>query len=610
MIRIVIMSYRELTDLINKLDCAIPSDVQLSIVEALMEDALQKAQQIEQDGQVDVFVSAGGNAAFLSDKIKTPLVTIPITGVGVLQALVKAKKYSNTAAIITYRNPLTYIEQIMPVLNMKIKQITYSDLNDVPQIMDNLTQEKATSVIGGSLAIEHAQRRGISSHFIYSDDGVMQAIKEAINLGRAIETEAAKTEKLRMIMDFTHEGIVSTNKNGVIIEFNQSAEKITGISRKNAIGHQFNEFFSSKALDKIKNKKSDLLQVQNIGATKILTNCVPVIPKDEVVGMITTFQDVTEVQKAEQKIRERLHKKGFVAKTTFADITGKSEIMLQIKDLAEVYAQSDSTIIIEGQSGTGKELFAQAIHNRSKRSDRPFIAINCAALPESLLESELFGYAEGAFTGAKKGGKSGLFELAHGGSIFLDEIGEMHKSIQTRLLRVLQEHEVLRIGGEQIIPVDIRVIAATNKNLWEMVQSGAFREDLYYRLSVLEVHLPKLCQRVGDIPLLITQFLKEFRPDLSKQQIHNIAHHPVLLKYAWPGNIRQLRNIVERISILYNGTKLDSIICNTLGAVELSNAEKEQRKLIELLEECKGNKAEVARRLGISRVTLWRKLNK
>ncbi|WP_291300060.1 sigma 54-interacting transcriptional regulator, partial [Desulfosporosinus sp. BICA1-9] len=217
----------------------------------------------------------------------------------------------------------------------------------------------------------------------------------------------------------------------------------------------------------------------------------------------------------------------FVAKTTLDGILGNSELIQEVKKDAFLYGQSDSTVLIVGESGTGKELFAQGIHNVSPRAKRPFVAVNCAALPENLLESELFGYEEGSFTGAKKGGKPGLFELAHGGTIFLDEIGEMPLPLQARLLRVLEEHEVLRIGGTRILPVNIRVVAATNRDLWEMVIQQRFREDLYYRLNVLRLRLSPLRLRKEDIPLLIGKFLSELRSDLKQDEILAISRHPM-----------------------------------------------------------------------------------
>lgn len=245
-------------------------------------------------------------------------------------------------------------------------------------------------------------------------------------------------------------------------------------------------------------------------------------------------------------MKEKLEKKylrGHIAKHYFDDIIHESEVVKRTIDIAKSYSDVDSNILIIGETGTGKEMYSQSIHNHSSRKNKPFVAINCAALPESLLESELFGYAEGAFTGAMKGGKQGIFELAHQGTLFLDEIGEISPSLQSRLLRVLQEREVMRIGDDKVIPVDVRIIAATNKNLLEMVKNNEFREDLYYRLSVLDLHLPSLREYKDDIPLLVHHFVRSFTKNEPVQITDEAMER--LKQEQWEGNIRQLQNFCE-----------------------------------------------------------------
>lgn len=610
-VNIAIMSYRELTALIKRLNYQPPAGVEILIIDALLEDALQLAKAMEQKEEIDVFVSAGANGYLLSQNLKTPLVVISVTGFDFLLALAKLQPSASPIGIITYRQKLPYLDQVLNTLQADLRQVTYSNFEDLDAALDDLREQGVSAVIGGSLVIEKARSKGMQGIFIYSEDGVLRALDAAIKIGLTKKAEAEKAEELRTIINFAHEGIIATDKHGVITVFNPSAEKITGISRQSVIGRLVSEVIPSTGLNRVvETRQPELSQIQTIGNVKILTNRIPIITKGEVTGAVATFQDIGAIQKAEEKIREGLYQKGFIAKTTFADIVGQSEIMAEVKKKAVLYAKSDSTILILGETGTGKELFAQAIHNESARCKRPFVAINCAALPANLLESELFGYEEGAFTGAKKGGKPGLFELAHGGTIFLDEIGEVPMAIQSRLLRVLQEHEVLRIGGERIIPVNIRVIAATNKDLWDMVKQGLFREDLYYRLCVLEIHLPPLRQRRVDIPLLITKFLQGYRKDLPPEVIQKIAGHPLLSEYQWPGNIRELHNFVERFAVLHaDNSPVDKTIEMILGEkVQTNKHHREKEVILQLLAETKGNKSETARRLGISRTTLWRKL--
>ncbi|MGI6424651.1 MAG: sigma-54 interaction domain-containing protein [Tepidanaerobacteraceae bacterium] len=250
-------------------------------------------------------------------------------------------------------------------------------------------------------------------------------------------------------------------------------------------------------------------------------------------------------------MRRELYLKGHVAQHTFEDIITCSSIMEKAISEARQFAQAEAAVVITGETGTGKELFAQSIHNTSQRKGGHFVAVNCAAVPENLLESELFGYEEGAFTGARRGGKKGLFELAHDGTIFLDEIGELPLKLQARLLRVLQEKAVIRVGGDRVIPINVRIIAATHRNLEASVKNGTFRQDLYYRLNVLRLSLPPLRERKDDIPLLIDRLLEKIcNKTAKKPPLLSDAVLKIFCSYHWPGNVRELQNILERLVVL------------------------------------------------------------
>jgi len=331
---------------------------------------------------------------------------------------------------------------------------------------------------------------------------------------------------------------------------------------------------------------------------------------------------MTEIQRLEQLVRQRLHSKGLIAHSTLDNIAGTSQPIQALKQKARKYAKAESSLLIMGESGTGKEILAQGIHNCSFRCKGPFVAVNCAALPESLLESELFGYAEGAFTGAKKGGKQGLFELAHGGSIFLDEIGEMPLPLQSRLLRVLQEHSVLRVGGNSIIPVDVRVIASTNRNIHALIEKGLFRQDLYYRINTLTLFMPPLRDRPGDIPVLVEHFIKKHARINSLVQSIDAKALKLLETYFWPGNVRELEHAIERLLILAENKIIEAATIEALledlkmdrqwgcpADSEVSALQQMEAELIaKILEEENYNKTKAAKRLGVSRSTLWRKM--
>jgi len=307
------------------------------------------------------------------------------------------------------------------------------------------------------------------------------------------------------------------------------------------------------------------------------------------------------------------------------NIIGSSRAIMKSKEEASMASKSASTVLITGESGTGKELFARAIHNHSNRVDNPFITVNCAAIPDNLLESELFGYEEGAFTGAKKGGKIGTFELAHKGSIFLDEIGDMSLHLQAKLLRVLQEKELNKLGGKSHIYVDVRIIAATNKDLEKMVAEGTFREDLFYRLNVIPIKLPSLRERKEDIPQIIDYMIKEYSKKLEKEVV-GIEESVVdtMINYRWPGNIRELQNIIE-YSVNMSSTPIITInvIPKKVKNIDVTPGEEdesivkldelERREIIKALNKYKDYKKDkdlAAKSLGISRSTLYRKLEK
>lgn len=266
-------------------------------------------------------------------------------------------------------------------------------------------------------------------------------------------------------------------------------------------------------------------------------------------GSLLLFRKAADIEKLEHDYRMRLYSKGLIAKYQFEDIYGESATFQKVLQIARKIARSNSTVLLLGETGTGKELLAQAIHNASPRRREPFVGVNFAAISESLLESELFGYEEGAFTGARKGGHIGWFELAHKGTIFLDEIGDASGAIQNRLLRVLQERQIMRVGGNKVIPTDIRVIAATNQDLQRMVQEGTFRADLYYRLNILPIHLPPLRKRPEDIPWLVEQFVRRYSFDLRRPPFMLTGEAMrAMMEYDWPGNIRELENVVEYLA--------------------------------------------------------------
>ncbi|MGG2066803.1 sigma-54 interaction domain-containing protein [Bacillus sp. S14(2024)] len=388
-----------------------------------------------------------------------------------------------------------------------------------------------------------------NAHF-YTAEFFRDFVRLGRNLANSVNNEKRLNQKLESVFNAVHEGIISIDEWGQITVFNEEAEKILSLSAENCLGKtcwdvipefNLNQIFQSHA-----EEANQLLEIRN---KVLLVTKVPVMMDRHLMGVVVTFQDVTIVQRNEQEIRKNSSRLGLTTKYSFENIIGVSDSITSAKQVAVRLAESDFTVLITGENGTGKEVFAQAIHRHSTRRDGPFVPVNFAGLTESLAESELFGYEEGSFTGAKKGGKMGLFELAHNGTIFLDEIGDAPLSIQAALLRVLQERQVMRVGGNRVIPINVRVIAATNRNLNSMVSKGTFREDLYYRLNVLPLNIPNLRERQEDLFILIDYFLHDngrklqFTPEVKN----------VLLNYSWPGNIRELENFIKYLKVIVEG---------------------------------------------------------
>lgn len=378
----------------------------------------------------------------------------------------------------------------------------------------------------------------------YSDEVV--SLESGIN--STYKKLSIKNEELDSIINLSNIGMVLISTKGEIIICNDSLKRILDIEY-DVVGKNIHELESKNIVDifTIDEASDEVIKFKN---KYINVNKYTIDSFGKNTGIYFCIQEITYIKKLEQNLSKKLRDKGQIARYNFEDIKTNSISLKNTKELAKKISKSDYTVLITGESGTGKELMAQSIHNESLRQNQPFIAINCAAMPENLLESELFGYEEGAFTGALKGGKKGLFEQAHNGTIFLDEIGDMPMYLQTKLLRVIQENQVMRVGGESIIDIDVRIIAATNRNLLSMIECEKFRSDLYYRINVLPISIPPLRERREDIIMMLKYFMKrkiEISEDVKR----------VMESYDWPGNIRELKNTAMYIDIMSSGDRVE-----------------------------------------------------
>jgi len=640
-----IAPYREMADLF--LEVCHEFNRQIVIEIGDLADGAKKARKLEKRG-IDVIISRGGTAIAIEKEIKEiPIVKVQVNAFDVIRAIHKIKRTTNKAAIIGF-HPFTYgIEGLGRILNIDIRALTleedwYSDSSYIKKKIEDVKKDNFDWIIGDNISVEIAKELGMNGVLIESGkEALANAIFEAERVARIKRVELEKTKRFKTIVDFAYEGIITTDQNGIIDNFNPQAEKIFNKKAYQVIGETINKIFSEEnVLELLKTKQTIEGKIFTIVDARIVANIIPIKINGDIVRYVITFQEASQIQKVEQKIRRKLFLKGNVADNSFDDIVGESDVVKGLKEEAKKFAEVDSPILIYGETGTGKELFAQSIHNHGKRKKQPFVAFNCAALPDNILESELFGYVEGAFTGARRGGKMGLFEQAHGGTIFLDEIGEISKNTQVRLLRVLQEKKIRRLGDDRVIPVDVRIITSTNKNLHKLVNENKFREDLYYRINVLNIVLPNLNQRKSDIPLLVNYFLNKYKYKFQKN-IEAISEEGIelLRRYEWPGNIRQLENIVERLvisndealistnpvkklllsldstgmqkSAIYGENTINSIENKSTITVPVDESLENMEKYIIqwMIEKENGNKALVAKRLGIGRSTLWRKLN-
>lgn len=620
--------------------CLGTNDVAIEI--ARMDEAVKRAKEAEKEGYY-VLVSRGITTWKIRNSgIELPVVDVSIGGYDIVRAYFRAKKLGKKIGIVDIEEVIFGVESFEDVVEDKIFKYTCSnEMDDISKGIEYLHSHGVEVVIGKVAMANEARLRGMKSVVISSGyDAVRKAIDEARRVNTVRKQEMKKAEQFKAILEFTYDGIIALDKDGKITVFNKASEKMCGWKAEQALGKYITSVIPKAGCQRLLDTgQPEVGEILEIGDSKVIANRVPIIVDKKVEGVVTTFQQLERLQKLEGKVRRQLAERGLVAKYSFADIQGKSTAVRNAVAYAKEYAGVDSTVLIYGQTGSGKEMFAHAIHNASNRKNEPFVAINCAALPESLLESELFGYVEGAFTGARRGGKIGMFEMAHRGTLFLDEVGEMSPMLQARLLRVIEQGEVMRLGDSSIVPVDVRLIAATNRDLRAMVDRQEFREDLYYRLNVLSLKIPPLKERGEDILLIARGFLDEFCYRRGKPTGKFSAEaEKVLLNYKWPGNIRELRNAMERLAMrpwrgeidddnIYwallvedkAGAASDKAILDRTDAGQMSDAEKisstdsrissiEKQLIRKALEECRGNKAEAARRLGISRTTLWRKL--
>lgn len=589
---------------------AIAEEMGVNIIVELTDDSQVEA-VINRYPDVEVIVSRGGVAeqARLFSRISIVEITMSVndllsaisrltqTGLRRIGLVSRTNLSDGTVGDFCIADTMVYIRSCI-------------DEEHIRKTVLTLVDQRVEAVIGCRMAYETAQECGVVAELLESSAvSIKKGIAEAVRILQAKETEKIQNAQLKAIIDNVEEGVIALANDNSISLCNHAARRVCLEADDEKIAQHVKGLLDCGEQE----------QVITINGHSVLARVIPLTFNDRRRGEVITFQKVSSIQAFERKIRVSSYQKGLYAKHTFAEFVGQSTAIKQVITKAQNYAKYPANLLIYGETGTGKELVAQSVHNYSYYQKGPFVSVNTASIPPSLLESELFGYVEGAFTGARKGGKQGLFELAHGGTIFLDEIGELTPEIQSRLLRVLQEKEIMRIGDDKIIPIDVRIIAATNRDLFDLVKSGGFRQDLYYRLHVLGLRLPPLRERVEDISILFEFFLDKLSPIAGRLLKVSADALRLLQLYSWPGNVRQLKNVAEVTACC----GVDIIDVEHIAEIlEQQETQVEERRCLaipesgslkqmegEILKALLARKSadEVCRQLGISRVTLWRK---
>lgn len=620
--RVCFLAYRHIAQFASPIIAEYAHKADIEVVEGAFDVALSIARERIKSDSVDVFISAGSNGAILRKNIHIPVAIIHLDGFSLLQALIRARSMSTRVGVVMYGRTIPELEDVKDILKLDVAQFAYETPDDARRCCVRLKEDGFNVIVGSSVVVEIAEEQGLSGILAYSLNGIRRGFDDAIELARVKRLESGRYQQLNGVLGNLQDAVLAVDRRHRVIAINSRMQQLLNKADTVLLG---------KSLDAIEPELS-LIQTMESGIEERamvlrfarrdwIVNRTPIREYGDIVGAALTLYDAQVIADADTRLRIQQRKRQVAAKYSFDDLIGNSLLFKHAVHTARRFAQTDLTVLIAGESGSGKELFAQAIHNASARAGQPFVALNCAAFPEALLESELFGYEEGAFTGSLRGGKRGLFETAHTGSLFLDEIGDMPLSLQTRLLRVLQEREIIRVGGVTTIPVDVRVIAATHQPLQEMIAERSFRQDLYYRINTLRLKLPALRERPSDIALLaqtlVGRSLRRLSSELDAEPVLKPLL-PYLAAYAWPGNVRELENIADRIavyvlqfddigSINYVGLCED---CPELFLPEQFDAQGDvdilKVRLIDTLKRSNGNRTAAAQKLGISRSTLWR----
>lgn len=608
-------------------------DFQIEIVIGNQHEGFKLGRSLVKQG-FEVLISRGGTAQLLKQELEVPVVEIRVSVYDILRALRKIKSRKGKIGIIGFENIVYGSQALAGLLDINLNVFTVHKREDVPVQVELARLSGVETIIGDKAVVSYSSDYFVKSILIESgQEAILQSFHDAKDMLAALRTKMEKTrryynmiKKFKAVLNAVDDQIIIVNEHAEVKSCNPSALKVMGKKDDSELIGRILPLYPKKPLKKLcKTQLAIRDHIAVLDGHHVMIDYLPIERNDEGMEVLIVGRDVTKIERSERKVRNEFHLKGHVARHRFEDILTEDEGFMRIKERARIFSSLASTLLICGETGTGKEMMAQSIHNESFGNDRPFVAVNCSTLPEPLLESELFGYASGSFTGAKKGGKKGFFELAHGGTLLLDEIGELPLNLQSRLLRVIEEREVQPLGEDKVIPIDVRIITSTNKDLALEVNRGCFREDLFYRINELPLKLPPLRERGMDVLVLFEHFIRQINPDCSAQIINNEKVKRLLLMHRWKGNAREVRSLVQRLAALTEGfTKfssepamliheevfsLDDGLLEKIPSVPegLSLKDFQKQWIMRLAMSSEQRRKDIARTLGISRTTLWRK---
>ena len=563
---------------------------------ASMEKALPVARELLDDG-VEVILGGGGTGRLMRGQLRHPVVTISNDHLSVLRSLMQARQYSSSIAVTCYERIPEWVGPFAELLHISILPILFTTTQEHVEGIASAIRMGAGCIVGGGISAEVAQAQHCPAVIVMpSLRNLERALDEAVNIAVAMRRDNERLAWMSGMVEALHEGLVEQLRLRRVMQTSSPAEGVVSLGK----------------------------------GRELLFSAHPVTVRGKSCGAFAVLSPASRVRELQNRLKKNRHH-SLSARYSFADIIGDSPVMRATREKARCFAASGGALYIHGESGTGKELFAHAVHQESPQRKGPFVALNCGALPETLLESELFGYEEGAFTGARRGGKEGLLEVASGGTIFLDEIGDISPAVQVRLLRVLETGEIYRLGGERPYTVRVRVISSSWKDLVHEVRAGRFRADLFYRLSLLRLDIPPLRERREDIPRLAQRLLE--RSGCRLEPLPE-SFAPVLQEYDWPGNIRELDALLQRYALLLGTGKHDfSLWLQILQELRMRQQELTPREaasaetgvpaegtlrerlerveaaiLRESLRRFGGSRKKVATALDLSLNTLWRKM--